>query len=481
MAKNGKRRLALLCMLAVLLTSMINTTVYAQSDNYSIDSSGNLIPIPQTYEVKMSIKNFDEYGFLSHPEDIFIDKEGYIYIADTGNNRLLKINQSGQVVLEIKSACDKNLKNPKGVYVGDDGSIWIADTGNLRIVVVEPDGSDRKEYIKPESSLLESNFTFDVEKIYVNKMGYIFALKGANILRIDASNNFQGYMGASEVGFNLSRFLIRKFGTKEQIERTVKLAPTSYENFMIANDGSIYGVLASGTTGQIRRLNSIGTNTFVSQPFGYNILKDGDIAPTTATFSDITVFDSGITTVIDQWTGMIYQYDQDGNLLTSFGGIGNTKDLFQVPVGIASDRENNLYVLDYSVGVIKVFHPTSFINTVHQAIIYNNGGRYADEQVCWDKVLKLDSSYSLAHKGMGKIAYKNGDYKQSMAEYKLADDKEGYSKSFARYLHSFLREYFGWIMLGAIGLIYAVGKSFAVVKRRSDKWCYQIEMKGEIE
>ena len=178
---------------------------------------------------------------------------------------------------------------------------------------------------------------------------------------------------------------------------------------------------------------------------------------------------------------MIYQYDQDGNLLTSFGGIGNSKDLFQVPVGIASDIEENLYVLDYSTGVIKVFSPTSFINTVHQAIVYHNNGRYIEEQECWEKVLKLDSNYSLAHKGMGKIAYKNGDYKKSMPEYKLADDPDGYSQSFARYRHNIFRNYFGWIMFGVIGLIYAGGKTFAVVKRRSDKWCYQIEMKGEIE
>lgn len=481
MGKSGKCRLALFCILVVLFTNMINTRVYAQSHNYSIDSLGNLIPIPKTYEVKLSIKNLGEYGFLSHPEDMFIDKEGYIYIADTGNNRLLKINQSGEVLLEVQTVCEKKLKNPKGVYVGDDGAIWIADTGNLRIAVVESDGSSRREYTKPESSLLESNFTFDVEKIYVNKMNYIFALKGANLLRIDSTNNFQGYMGATEVGFNFTRFLIRKFGTKEQIEKTVKLAPTSYKNFMIANDGSIYGVLASGTSNQIRRLNSVGTNTFASQSFGYNILKDGDKAATTPSFSDITVFDSGIVTVIDQRTGMIYQYDQDGNLLTSFGGIGNSKELFQVPVSLASDKEENLYVLDYSTGVIKVFYPTSFINTVHQAILYHNNGNYEKEQGCWDQVLKLDSNYSLAHKGMGKIAYKKGDYKKSMAEYKLADDKDGYSQSFARYRHGFFRKYFGWIMFGVIGLLYGAGKLFATVKRRSDKWCYQIEMKGELE
>ncbi len=480
MRKNGKRRIALCCMMVILITNLIGTTASANSNNYTVDTSGKLIPIPAAYEVKASIKNFDEYGFLSHPEDIFIDKDGYIYVADTGNNRVLKINQQGEVLLEIKEVSDKALKTPKGVFVSDDGSIWIADTGNLRIVVVESDGSTRKEYTKPESSLLETNFTFDVEKIFVNNMGYIFALKGANLLRIDGSNNFQGYMGAAEVGFSLKRFLIRTFGTKEQIERTVKLAPTSYKNVMIANDGSIYGVLASGTSGQIRRLNSVGENTFVSKAFGYTIQKDGQ-TPMKPTFSDITVFDSGVVSVIDKWTGMVYQYDQDGNLLTSFGGIGDSKELFQVPIGLASDSEDNLYVLDYSTGAIKIFKPTSFIKTVHQAIIYQKAGEYDKELECWNRVLELDSNYSLAHKGIGKIAYKNGEYKESMKEYKLGDDTEGYSKSFAKNRHGFFRDYFGAIMLVVVIIIYGFGKLFVITKRRSDKWCYEIEMKGDIQ
>lgn len=503
MGKKGKGRLALFCIVTVLLTGAPGLEVSAATENYTQDSNGRLIQIPAAYEVSASIKNFGEYGFLNHPEDIFVDRSGFIYVADTGNNRVLKMTLKGEVVLEITQVCGSLLKSPKGVFADSDGSIWIADTGNLRIAVTESDGTDRREYLKPESTLLEANFSFDIEKIFVNKMGYIFALKGANLMRIDSGNNFQGYMGATQVGFSLSRFLIKTFGTREQIERTRKQAPVSYKNVMIANDGSIYGVLASGTTGQIRRLNSIGENTFVELPFGYTIQKEDtknadaktqqskvtgeDVKQTRLLQTmkpmlyDITVFDSGIVTVIDGNTGLIYQYDQEGNLLTSFGGIGDTRELFQYPVSIASDVDDNLYVLDNTAGAIKVFEPTKFIRTVHQAIVYQNDGRYDEELECWKDVLAIEANYSLAHNGMGKIAYKNGDYQESMRQYRLGDSKDGYSKSFARYRHGFFRKYFGWLMLGVALGVFGVGKLFAVAKRRSDKWCYEIEMKGDIQ
>lgn len=475
------RLCAVLCLAAVAGWCLTPQVCAAKSTNYAVDGYGNLIPIPQAYEVETSIKNLGGYGFLTHPEDIFVDANGLIYIADTGNNRILKLTGEGKVMLEITEAFGKALNGPKGVYVHTDGSIWVVDTGNQRIAVLEKDGAERKEYGKPESKLLESNFTFDVEKIYVNQMGYLFALKGANIMRIDSANQFQGYMGATEVGFSLQRFLIRTFGSKDQIERTVKLKPASYKNFMIGSDGSIYGVLASGTSGQIRRLNSVGENTYVDQAFGFNIYKEGEALPITPSFSDITVFDSGIITVIDRWTGMLYQYDPDGNLLTSFGGIGDSKELFQVPTGIASDSEENLYVLDYSTGAIKIFSPTSFIDTVHQAIVYQRDGNYDMEKQCWEKVLELDSNYSLAHKGLGKIAYKAGEWEESMRQYRLGEDRAGYSLSFSEHRHEIFRNQFGWVLLAAAVLIYGGGKLFAVVKRKSDLWCYQIEMKGELE
>lgn len=475
-------KIATLCMTFLMLAGTTPLRVDAKSNDYTVDSkSGSLMPIPAAYEVGSSIKNMGSYGFLKQPEDIFIDDADNIYVADTGNNRVLKLSRSGEVLLEIKKADGKDLNAPKGIYVDKDGSIWIADTGNLRIAVVEKDGSDRREYTKPNSALLAKNFTFDVEKLYVNKMGYIYALKGANLMRIDSNNNFQGYMGATNVGFNLTRFLVRTFGTKEQIEKTVQLKPTAYNNFVIADDSSIYGVLASGTSEQIRRLNTVGENTYVPQAFGYSITKDGESLPTAPVFSDVTVFQSGIVSVVDKGTGMIYQYDPDGNLLTSFGGIGDAKNLFKVPIGIASDSKERLYVLDYSAGAIKVFQPTGFISTVHQAIVYQRAGEYKKEEASWNKILKLDSNYSLAHKGIGKIEYKAGKYKESMEQYRLGNDKTGYSTSFSEYRHSVMRKHFGWVALAVVVVIFAAGKLFVTIKRRSDKWSHQIEMKGDME
>ena len=201
------------CLLTALLM-MSSAFAAVGVDAFVADKDENYIPIPAAYEVYTTFKNLDDYGFMNHPEDIFIGKDNLLYVADTENNRVLVMNREGVVLEEITEACGKKLSKPRGVYVGDDLSIWIADTGNLRLATLNADRTDRKAYGKPDSALLENSFTFDVQKLFVANTGYIYVLKGANLIAIDEANNFRGYLGADDVGFSLSRTLIRIFGSK---------------------------------------------------------------------------------------------------------------------------------------------------------------------------------------------------------------------------------------------------------------------------
>ena len=157
----------------------------------------------ETYTVTNVIKNLDGTDIaFKNAEDLFVDSEDNIYVADTGNNRVLKLNSQGKVLLEIKTAFLKNLNSPRGVFVDSDLNIWIADTGNQRLVVVTKDAKDYIEYKKPSGITDSKGATFDIEKVVVNDMGYIFALKGAYVMKMDMSNTFQGYMGAKNVDFS---------------------------------------------------------------------------------------------------------------------------------------------------------------------------------------------------------------------------------------------------------------------------------------
>lgn len=461
-------------LLAMLLMSA-NAFAAVGVDAFVADKDENYIPIPAAYEVYTTFKNLGEYEFMNHPEDIFVGPDDLLYVADTENNRVLIMDREGVVIEEITAACGKKLSKPRGVYVGEDLSIWIADTGNLRLATLNADRSDRKEYVKPDSALLEKNFTFDVQKLYVANTGYIYVLKGANLIAIDEANNFRGYRGADDVGFSLSRTLIRMFGTKSQVERTVKQEPASYSNFYIGADNMIYGILSNKKTAQIRKLNSVGNNTYEEQKYGFT-LEDEEGKPLDPTLADITVEDNGIITVVDRLSGLIYQYDQEGNLLCTFGGIGTVGGLFQIPVSIDHDSEGYLYVLDYNTGSITVFKPTHFIQLIHKAVTLHGEGRYEQALGYWQEALEIDSNYALAHQGVAKVMGKQEKWEAALDSYYLADDKDGYSDAFSEYRHEMFRQHFVPIVIAIAGGAVALVKLLGFLKKKADQWADDVQM-----
>lgn len=493
--------------MAAVVFSLSSVPALADSKNFIIDTNGDALPIPDTYTVTQVIKSLDteEYnakmtamtgtevkiktGF-NQPQDVFIDGNDYIYVADTENDRVVKMDAKGKVLLEITTAFDKTISKPRGVFVEDgetdseaDDIIWIADTGNKRIVGVTSTGANYLEYGKPDKLTSARAKTFDVEKIYKNNKGYMFALKGDSLMKIDEENTFQGMVGTAEVEFSFTRFIVKTFGTQEQIESLEEGRAIPYSNFMIADDGNTYGVLSEGSD-QIRRLNSKGDNNYPAGTYGYGKYYDINSAnpytPIEPRFVDITANERGIVSVLCGDTGLIYQYDKEGNLLAAFGGKGKKKGTFEKPSSIALDSQERIYVLDGTGANIQIFEPTRFITLVHEAINHQLDGEYAEAQEKWEEILKIDSGYFLAHKGIGKIQYREGDYDAAMDSYELAEDKSGYSNAFSEARHEIFRDYFFWIVVIVVIIAVIIIKAFGAIKKRADKWAFNIEMKGEL-
>ena len=88
---------------------------------------------------------------LSRPGSSAVDAQGNVYIADTGNNVIVKVTPSG--VLSViagggatppstsVTATTVQLSSPSGVAVDALGNVYIADTGNNLIEKVTPLGS----------------------------------------------------------------------------------------------------------------------------------------------------------------------------------------------------------------------------------------------------------------------------------------------------------------------------------------------------
>ncbi|MGH9889140.1 MAG: hypothetical protein ACREBE_26640, partial [bacterium] len=90
-------------------------------------------------------------AFLSDPSGVAADASGTVYIADTGNNRIRSIDGGGRIATKVGdgtagffgdggSSASARLSAPAGVAVDAAGNIYIADTGNNRIRKVNASG-----------------------------------------------------------------------------------------------------------------------------------------------------------------------------------------------------------------------------------------------------------------------------------------------------------------------------------------------------
>ena len=105
------RRLHPLAILALLIclfssaASAVSTNVGKPINNFTVpytsylyDFWGESVPALQAYLPSREIRGEDlGVGSLRNPSDIFVSKDGTVYIADTGNNRVLVLNESWEL------------------------------------------------------------------------------------------------------------------------------------------------------------------------------------------------------------------------------------------------------------------------------------------------------------------------------------------------------------------------------------------------
>lgn len=444
---------------------------------YTLSPDASRVPTPPTYVLKEVIYNAGDWAGessrLNEPDDLYINEAGELFIADTGNNRIVKIGADGRTAGIFYGPEERPLQEPRGIFADKDGNMYIADTGNHRILHLDSAGEFVEEFVKPDSDLLSEDFLFDPTKITVSPTGYLYVLKGESIMALDAYNRFAGYVGQNKIGFSLQETLIRLFASQSQQAAMTKRRAVSYINFDLDEKGLIYGTAVDHADGEIKKLNAVGDNVYrkydgraASSSFLMpNLIQPvrmfGEPADDAGTliqpyFTDLAVDGRGIVTAVEQNTCRLYQYDADGQLLTIFGGSGEENGKFQLPSALDLDAQGNLYVLDKTKNSVTIYQPTRFIQLIQDASAAYQEGLYQESMKLWEAAAAISASYQTAYTGMGNALYQAQDYPAAMEQYRLAEDPAGYSAAFAKERHLLFRQHFLWVVLAAVAFA-AVG------------------------
>ncbi|MBK7579377.1 MAG: hypothetical protein IPI67_04140 [Myxococcales bacterium] len=75
---------------------------------------------------------------FSAPFGVAIDAAGVLWVSDTGNDRIRKVDPTGNVTTFVGG--DGSLDAPMGIAVDAYGTVYVADAGHGRVVRVSPSG-----------------------------------------------------------------------------------------------------------------------------------------------------------------------------------------------------------------------------------------------------------------------------------------------------------------------------------------------------
>jgi hypothetical protein len=97
----------------------------------------------------------DENVAFNHPSDVAVDKEGNVYVLDTGNARIQKFGPDGKYLSTIggKGQGPGEFMLPDGIDFDRNGNLVVADSAQSRIKLVIDGGRDVKSVVLRDQSI----------------------------------------------------------------------------------------------------------------------------------------------------------------------------------------------------------------------------------------------------------------------------------------------------------------------------------------
>jgi len=479
------------CGIPAAAFSTYTTYIYTYGDedrngHYPVESPDAYVPenvidskyindITQEKDLVDNFLGFNEDGGvlkLDGPQDLFIDDDGYLYLADQKNSRIVILNEdySGKIILTSfinMWGVPDGLAEPKGVCATSD-AIFVDDTEKNRIVVLSK-GTTLKdngepyqfgEHIRiieqPSSDVFPEGAVYKPIALVVDSAGRLYVVSSTTnqgIISMTPDGEFLGFVGAQKSVANPFMIFWRNFQTREQRQQSLRNVPTEYNNIAIDSEGFVYVTTSSIPEGSqlsamfdkgseyhpVKRLNPQGADVMrrsgFTSPDGeiYAMAGFGGGARRGASrIIDVAIGPEGTWSIIDEARQKVFTYDEDGRLLYIFGDEGMYFGNIQSVQAVAY-QGSKMLLLDKTASSFTVYKRTIYGDVIVAALANQRNRNYDRAVESWKDILRRNNNSDLAYIGIGKSLYRDGEYEAAMRQFRFAMDTTSYSQSFKMY------------------------------------------------
>ncbi|MFI3253334.1 MAG: hypothetical protein R3Y63_03200 [Eubacteriales bacterium] len=418
--------------IVLLLILEIPISYAAPYQTYVLNKEGRPSFSPALYEPLTTI----DHGF-SGLTDMFLDKEGDLYIAE--QQRISVLDESG----ELKVLVDEDhLRNATSLFVDQD-FIYVADKSDKKLKLFSLSGKLVLEIEKPSSPLYGEKENFVPIKVVVNANQDIFVISDGNtngVVQFNKTGDFIGYFGRNTATTDFFQQMREKVLDGTALGNLIMVVPPSVQTMDIDEKDVIYASTVGTVEERVRKLNMAGNNIFIENPVEADLVQKID---------DIVVQEHFVM-MLNNFDGSIMIADKSGTPFGIFGSKTNdipVTGLFLTPLALEIDENNNIYVLDNTLNNIQVFAPTTLMKHIYNATDLYHKGKYAESKEIWEEILVINPSFALARDSIGDIEMKNYNYAEALAHYEQANNRNGYSDALWEIRQVGITEYLGIAML----------------------------------
>ncbi len=508
-------KLLFLLMAVILLSGLAfsaGAVVPYATYTYSVFGQMQLSPhayVPETVINSKSIKLSYEEGAsdlvrqkykpedmldLDTPSDICVDDLDHVYIADTGNSRIVGLDENYNIRIILSKFVNNqgipdSLNKPKGVFV-TDSEIYVADTEKSRIVIFDKIGNFLDIVPEPSSDIMPENSVYKPIAVAVDRAGRVYVVSATTnygVLSLNRDGSFNGFIGPQKVTYNPFELFWRMFQTQEQIKKSIQYVPTEYNNVTIDKDGFLYvttssisdanvsaaisGKSKSGDYATVKKLNPNGSDVMNRNgfypPSGEVVMggrtSSGFNFSGPSTIVDVALGPHNTWSIIDNKRSRVFTYDSNGVLLFAFGDNGDQIGNIQALISIAY-QGSNMLLLDRTTSSITVYKRTGYGDLIASAIKNTEDKNYEAAVNHYIKILQHNNNYDSAYVGIGQSLYRDGYYLDSMQYFKNAHDTQNYSVAYSKYRKEWIETNVWVIPLLIIVLLFAISRFLKFAK-----------------